>query len=388
MAYLRRRSGSKYWFAQWTHPLTKSKITRSTKIEAKAGNRRRAQEIAEEYEEETKKLRTEIQVRKVLNDLHTRSTGNSVLVKSIREVMEEWIANQSGGVSANSIASYSGSIQQFLEWLGDRSGMEVNLITQKDIVDFRNSTEQDRSAATVNKHLKLLRRIFADASKKAYISTDPTEGVNTVKRKKKTSQRKAFTVGELNTLMEVASPEWKSMIRFSLYTGGQRLGDIALLLWDSIDLKKHVIQFYTEKTNRHIVVPIISPLLKHIKALLKNRGDSKYVHSDAATNFLQRGSAGLSNQFAMVLYRAGLRETPPQANRKEDDPNYKTGRRTPSALSFHSLRATAATMLHTANVPPVVVQDIVGHDSAEVHAAYVKLGIDNVRGALSNLPSI
>ncbi|WP_419551118.1 tyrosine-type recombinase/integrase, partial [Akkermansia sp.] len=235
MAYLRRRSGSKYWFAQWNDPVSGKKITRSTKVEAKGGNRRKAQDIADEFEEETKKVRTEIQVRKVLNDLHTRITGNNVVVKSVREVFEEWINNQSGGISRNSLLAYRGSIEAFLSWFGERSDQEINLVTQKDIVDFRNATEKQRSGATVNKHLKLLRRIFADAKKKAYISIDPTDDVNIVKRRRQENGRQAFSAEELQRIVDLADPEWKSMIRFALYTGGQRLGDIALLKWANID---------------------------------------------------------------------------------------------------------------------------------------------------------
>ncbi|WP_295876642.1 site-specific integrase [uncultured Akkermansia sp.] len=388
MAYLRRRSGSKYWFAQWNDPVSGKKITRSTKVEAKGGNRRKAQDIADEFEEETKKVRTEIQVRKVLNDLHTRITGNNVVVKSVREVFEEWINNQSGGISRNSLLAYRGSIKAFLSWFGERSDQEINLVTQKDIVDFRNTTEKQRSGATVNKHLKLLRRIFADAKKKAYISIDPTDDVNIVKRRRQESGRQAFSAEELQRIVDLADPEWKSMIRFALYTGGQRLGDIALLKWANIDLQEQVIHFQTKKTGRQIVIPIIPSLLKHINSLTPPESSNTFVHPRAAASFEAQGSPRLSSEFGKILYRAGLRDTHPQASRKASDPNYKSGRREASVLSFHSLRATAATMLHAANVPPAMVQDIVGHDSAEVHSRYVKLGRDNVRNALGNLPEL
>lgn len=114
MVYLRKKERSPYWFAQWKDPQTGRIISRSTKIEAKAGNRRKAQDVADEFEEETKKVRTEIQVRKVLNDLHTRITGNNVVVKTVREVFEEWLNNQSGGISRNSFLAYRGSIEAFL----------------------------------------------------------------------------------------------------------------------------------------------------------------------------------------------------------------------------------------------------------------------------------
>jgi hypothetical protein len=38
------------------------------------------------------------------------------------------------------------------------------------------------------------------------------------------------------------------------------------------------------------------------------------------------------------------------------------------ALSFHSLRRTATSLLHEAGVPRTVAQGLIGHDSEEVHS--------------------
>jgi len=49
--------------------------------------------------------------------------------------------------------------------------------------------------------------------------------------------RRAFTVQEIAALLAVADPEWRSLIKFGLYTG-QRLGDVVNLRWTNLDLKK------------------------------------------------------------------------------------------------------------------------------------------------------
>lgn len=67
--------------------------------------------------------------------------------------------------------------------------------------------------------------------RKTYISIDPTADVNIVKRR-----RQEFSAEELQRIVDLADSEWKSMICFALYSGGQRLGDIALLKWTNIDL--------------------------------------------------------------------------------------------------------------------------------------------------------
>jgi integrase len=41
---------------------------------------------------------------------------------------------------------------------------------------------------------------------------------------------RAIVIPELQAIMEIADPEWQSLIRFGLYTG-QRLVDLATLTW-------------------------------------------------------------------------------------------------------------------------------------------------------------
>ena len=58
------------------------------------------------------------------------------------------------------------------------------------------------------------------------------------------------------------------------------------------------------------------------------------------------------------------------------------------ALSFHSLRRTATTLLHEAGVPAAVVQSLIGHDSEEVHQLCVAVGKDALASAAARLPDL
>jgi site-specific recombinase XerD len=92
----------------------------------------------------------------------------------------------------------------------------------------------------------------------------------------------------------------------------------------------------------------------------------------------QGKTGGLSNQFADVLFQAGLR---PRAARR-------SGEKGAAALSFNSLRHTTVTVLHEQGVPPSVVQGFVGHDSAAVDAQYTHIGQEALRKAASSLPDV
>jgi hypothetical protein len=47
---------------------------------------------------------------------------------------------------------------------------------------------------------------------------------------KQSTPQVANAIPELQPIMEIADPEWQSLIRFGLYTG-QRLVDLATLTW-------------------------------------------------------------------------------------------------------------------------------------------------------------
>jgi integrase len=109
------------------------------------------------------------------------------------------------------------------------------------------------------------------------------------------------------------------------------------------------------------------------------------LHPRAAAVLRRHGrSAALSNQFADLLADAGLRP-------RKDHQSTGKGRdavRERQALSFHSLRRTATTLLHEAGVPQQVVQSFIGHDSAEIHQTYVAIGSGALREAAARLPAL
>ena len=72
---------------------------------------------------------------------------------------------------------------------------------------------------------------------------------------------------EAKRLTEVLPGEWPDMVRVCLYTGGQRLGDIAKLKWEQIDLEGGLIAMTALKTKRRMNKPIIAPL----KSVLERR---------------------------------------------------------------------------------------------------------------------
>lgn len=97
------------------------------------------------------------------------------------------------------------------------------------------------SPTTANKYIKILRLAFQDALREHLLSDNPAklELVGSAKRKdgkNGNAERPPFKLTELRRLLDVASSEWRGLILFGLYTG-QRLGDIARLVWLSVSLQ-------------------------------------------------------------------------------------------------------------------------------------------------------
>jgi integrase len=124
----------------------------------------------------------------------------------------------------------------------------------------------ERESATGKETLKVAKMIFKLARKDGLIADDPAEFVDPVKGKADGQSKRPFRLEELRALLDVADPEWKSMILFGLYTG-QRLGDVARLTWANLDLPKSVVRLTTQKTHKLLIIPMAEPLARHVEGV-------------------------------------------------------------------------------------------------------------------------
>lgn len=184
---------------------------------------------------------------------------------------------------------------------------------------------------------------------------------------------------EAKRLTEVLPGEWPDMVRVCLYTGGQRLGDIAKLKWEQIDLEGGLIAMTAQKTKRRMNKPIIAPL-KSVLERRKASSVSEYVFPMSAMRHTQAGNTcgKLSIDFHSLLTEYGFIKDMKNVPRNGD-------RRKQAELSFHSLRATAVTALRLAGVPSDLCRFIVGHDSEEIERVYFRPDTAAVVEAMNHL---
>lgn len=380
MASLRKYPRSPYWFACFTLSDGR-RVQRSTK----ETTRKKAQIEADKWEALAKGKAKAAHMQKVVADIYKAAHGENLPSSTAQTFLDSWLARRKGEVKEATFTAYSARVKGFISFLGKAVNEPLGNVTQKDIQRYRDEIASRLSSGTANQTVKILRSILEDARRDGFIADNPAKDVRALKVLQKKEQRRPFTLDEIKAILKVADEEWRSMIYFALYTG-QRLADLAQLNWSNLDLTSNELRFVSGKTGRQMCIPLCSPLLSHILKLpTPSKNPTAPLHPRAITHVSSGGVAsGLSRQFGEILALAGMR--PPTTHEASKDG--RKAKRIPSSTSFHSLRHSATSLLKNAGVSPAVVQDIIGHDSAEMSAHYTVIEGDTKRRALEFLPDV
>jgi integrase len=381
MASVRQREGTKFWFACFTLPNGR-RVQRSTK----ETNRKKAQQIAEKWEAATRGRVTARQTQKVIADLYRAITGEHLVFPTVREYFDSWVARKRPETAPSTYRFYHDKAQRFLSWLGHRADHQIAIVTRDDILAFRAAELERVAPRSVNHSIKFLRMVFKTAKEDGkYHDENPAAGVKVAKLRD-TARRRGFTIPEIKRVLKIANVEWRSLIYFGLYTG-QRLGDLARLTWQNVDLDRDEIRFVSRKTGRTMIIPIAPPLRAQIENLPAGDDPHQPLHPRASASVEKSGGVKtLSRQFSELLADAGLAKA--KAHRKSANGPGRAGPRELSQISFHSLRHTATSLMKNAGINASVVMDIIGHESEAISAHYTHIDEETKRKAIAAMPAI
>jgi integrase len=327
-------------------------------------------------------------VREIMMELVKSAYGEEVPVATVREFTTSWLGIKAAEVSPGTLEAYKKTITKLLTFLGPAAEADISLVRKAAITAFRTDVALSVSSTTANFDLGVVQAMFRAAKAGGYLLDDPAEFVERVRREEREVVRRPFTIDELRVVLAAANDEWKSLIRFGLYTG-QRLWDIAALTWANLDLQQNVIRLQprkTRKTRKVLTIPIADALRTHILSLPAGDNPRAPLHPKAfglVTSKHKKVNA-LSNQFHDLLVSVGIREPAPQNKSQKG----RGGRRLCSELSFHCLRHTAVSLLKDAGIPQAVVQELVGHDSVQMSQQYTHVGIEALQKAAAALPEL
>jgi integrase len=382
MASLRRKATSRFFWACYTDLDGKQ-----CQVSTKETSRAKALKIAEQYEATYRMKLTEVQARKVISDIYQIVRGDVLYQATTRAFLTGWLTTKNVEIAPGSRKRYQNAVDKLLVFLGDRADRDIAYVDRKDLLALRDKTATELCPSTANTDLKILRVAFGRAVSDGLRLDNPAKAVSALKIRTEPGapERRSFTEEEIKKLLAVVTGEWRGIILAGLYTG-QRLGDIASLTWQRVDLENECITVRTLKTGRTVIVPIHRSLLTYLR--------DAWAHRDAAVPAIfpiasksrvdsDGESRQLSAKFHGWLEKAGLAQKRPKKNTGRGH----SVRRTVSELSFHSLRHTATTWLKNAGVPESVVRDIIGHESELVSRGYTHVDEETKRKAIRNLPT-
>jgi integrase len=378
MASIHRHPNSRFWYCTIGIP-GRGQLQRTTK----QTDRRKAYEFAVKLENAGRgNALTEIQARKILAEIYAiRNPGEKLPGSSTREFFKSWISNKILETAPATGIRYTRAVDSFIHSLGDRASVDISAITPRDIVRFRDHLAARLSTSTANHAVKVLRMALKDAQADSLVTANVAIGVRPAKSAEESGRRRPFTLPEIKRLLRAAHGEWEGIILFGLYTG-QRLGDIARLTWQNVDLSRRELALVSRKTKRRVVVPLAEPLQGFILEHMDVGDDPKQPLFPKA--FAAKRVSALSNQFYDIMADTGLVEP----RKHKSNGKGRNSRRAFNELSFHALRHTATSLMKNAGISPAIVQDIIGHESPAISAHYTHIDEQSKRSAVDLLPDV
>ena len=341
-------------------------------------------QICLQYEAAAKQAKEERltmkRARDVLSSIYASVHGDQLPSDLAGEYFEQWLQRKESELSESSFPEYKKIMEQFLGFIGLRKDKPLDTITKAIISDFRDDMLKRVSAATVKKYITILRAAFNDAVSEGRMRENPAATVKLKQRK--STERMPFPPETVDRLLASANAEWRGMILVGFYTG-IRLGDIASMTWDNIDLPSGELRFSAQKTGRDMVIPIATPLLKYLTAL-PSMDTGGPLFPDCCETYSRAGASTLSNQFRRIMADAKLIEKPSHEKRGEG----RNVKRKTNKWSFHCLRHSLVSGLKMAGVGDSIAKEIAGHESDEISRVYSHSNIQKLREAVNLLPAL
>jgi integrase len=219
--------------------------------------------------------------------------------------------------------------------------MPLASIRGKDVADFIKSREEEgRASQTILHEVNLISRVFEISRKDWGMESlhNPTQRVNKPKQNKGRTRR--LEKGEEKELLEKAPEELKPIILLALETAMRR-GEIAMMRWEHVDLKKRYVHLPKTKNGEARSVPLSPVALDILKSIPRQiKGDVFLLHPDT-----------ISKWFRSAADDAGLTD-----------------------LRFHDLRHEATSRLfENTDLDFMEVKGITGHKSLQMLSRYSHL---------------
>lgn len=366
-----RDTKSPYWAATFVGPDGR-RVKKSTKVPVEGGLFR-----GEKLTKAQAKNRA-IMVAAEIARAYEGQNGSSTM--TVRELFDLMLSGKLGRVSVATYNNARNDYKQFCSWLGEvRANRPAALIRRKDalawLVDRRASVRR----ATCRKSLTALRAAFNWAVDAELLPGNPFLNLRVQPdTKDEKVVHEAFSWDEIKLLVAKLPEEWSRAVMCCIGTYGQRLGDVLALRWEQFDWQGRVVRMVTGKTARVLMQPMQDWFYTWA---FEAYSKAQHQGGDAAIWVMPklRLHSNPSAEFTQLVRLHGIGLVGAAAGGR---------RRTWHSKTFHSLRASVATMLQASGVSQGMAMELVGHESAAVHAAYIRPSADLLYNAAMRLPEL
>ena len=328
---------SPYWYCAY-YGADGRRMLRSTK----ETNRKVALKLCHKWEEAGAQARRKelsaAQGRRIIAEMVAISSGEQMQFHSVESWLRDWAEGKAGSIAKTTAEKYTQVVDRFIAYLGPRATASLASVSRTDVARFRDRLRAEgRSIETVNLSKAILNIPFEAARRQGVINFNPVGAVDNLRISGGDGllKREAFSHEEVSRLVDGASGDWQGMIILGA-TSGLRLGDIANLRWESVafetdpetGLLRGHLRIETQKTGAVVVVPMHKDFVEWLS--LRQRGIGKTnIFPDLAGKRTD-GTHGLSNQFRLIVEKAGItRRITPREGKG----------RTVTSKSFHSSAA-------------------------------------------------
>lgn len=366
---INKEKSSPYWMVTFQSADGKMK-RRSTKVPV-AGGMFEGERITAKLAE---RLAYQRGVQIACNEESEYKSHNNV---SVREWCDKYIRKKARIVSSDTFRNAKTANNHLYNYLGDKADSPIRLITKADIKGFVAYRRELVRQKTVMKDLAAISQSFSEAVDSEVIDRNPCRGVSVPPdRAGEKIHKEAFTLEEIRYMIDKFPPLWSSAVRCSFETFGQRLGDILNLGWEHFDWEHRVVRITTGKTGRWLEQPMRDSFYDwaHTQWVQAGRPATGLLHGQ-----LKSLGSGASVQFGLLLRTHGIGVVHGGSSGRRRNMNSK---------SFHSIRATAATLLQSSGISQGITMELVGHDSASIHNAYIRPTAEQLRQAADSLPPL
>ena len=204
--------------------------------------------------------------------------------------------------------------------------------------------------------------------RKAAFSSAWKHAMHVVKTVAKEPRRKTWAKSDVKSFLDVAYSDFRyrsiGLIVHMSYEWGQRVGDMRLLKWESLDLEKSVVSFTQSKRNASVILPIGPSLCKMLQVQKDTYDFQEYV-----TPRIKAQGGGFSpyNKYEVSKLINDLLD---EANL---DPN----------LTAMDLRRTAVTEMLEGGVDMAGIMQVTGHKNINSVKPYMVNTLSGASKALS-----